>query len=158
MNCPTRKSLGEILAIFCKKYENAKSMATSKHKFQKLVFNPVNQKLVYFPDELQKLARDAFATAAHAIIEDFIYAKLPPHLNTAINQVHFENGTYEQIVTHLGKGLELNILEAPDELQIYTVSQHATNTDANRPKPTCHHCNKPAQYKTQRRLLKKRKE
>ena len=37
-----------------------------------LVFNPQNQKLVDFPDELQKLAKDAFGIAAHAIIQQFI--------------------------------------------------------------------------------------
>ena len=42
---------------------------------QKLVFNPANQKVVDFLDELQKLAKDAFGIAAHAIIEQFIYAK-----------------------------------------------------------------------------------
>ena len=55
-------------------------MATAKQKFQKLVFNAANQKLVDFLDELQKLAKDAFGIAAHAIIEQFIYAKMPPHL------------------------------------------------------------------------------
>ena len=55
-------------------------METAKHKFQKLVFNPANQKLVDFLDELQKLAKDAFGIAAHAIIEQFIYAKMPPNL------------------------------------------------------------------------------
>ena len=56
-------------------------MATANHKFQKLVFNPANQKLVDFLDELQKLAKDAFSIAAHAIIiEQSIFAKKPPQL------------------------------------------------------------------------------
>ena len=55
-------------------------MATAKHKFQKLVFDPANHKLVDSLDELHKLAKDAFGIAAHAIIEQFIYAKMPPHL------------------------------------------------------------------------------
>ena len=76
-------------------------MATAKHKFQKLVFNPANQKLEDFLDELQKLAEDAFGIVAHAIIEQFIYGKMPPHLKKSINQAHSENGTFEQIVTHL---------------------------------------------------------
>ena len=33
-----------------------------------------------------------------------------------------ENGTYEQIVTHLEKELELNRLESPDESQMNTVT------------------------------------
>ena len=104
-------------------------MATSKLKFQKLVFNPANQKLVDFLDELQRLAKDAFGIAAHAIIEQFIYAKMPPHLKKSINQAHLENGTYDQIVTHLGRELELNGLEAPDELQINTVSHNTVNAN-----------------------------
>ena len=67
-------------------------MATAKHKVQKLVFNPANHKLVDFLDELQKLAQDAFGIAAHAIIEKFIYAKMPPDLKKSINQAHLENG------------------------------------------------------------------
>ena len=117
-------------------------MSTAKHKFQKLVFNPANQKLVDFLDELPKLAKDAFGIAAHAIIEQFIYAKIPPHLKKSINQAHLQNGTYEQIVTQLERELELNGLEAPDELPINNVSQQPTNTDAHRPKTTCHHCKK----------------
>ena len=68
-----------------------------------------------------------------------------------------ENGTYEQIVTHLERELELNGLEAPDELPINNVSQQPTNTNANRPRPTCHHCKKPGRYRNQCRLLKKQR-
>ena len=57
INGPTRENLGEILAVFRRKYVKPQSMATAKHKFQKLVFNPANQKLVDFLDELQKLAK-----------------------------------------------------------------------------------------------------
>ena len=140
INGPIRENLGEILAVFQKKYVEPQWMATAKHKFQKLVFNPANQKLVDFLDELQKLVKDAFGNAAHPIIEHLIYAQMPPHIRKPINQAHLENGTYEQIVTHLGKELELNCLEAPDELQINNVSHNATNTNADRPKPSCHHC------------------
>ena len=115
-------------------------MTLTKHRFQKIVFNPANQKLVDFLDELQKLAKHAFGKAAHAIIEQFIYAKLPPHLKKSKNQAHLQNGTYEQILTHLERELQLNCLEAPDELQINNVSQQPTNNNADRPKPTCHQC------------------
>ena len=60
-------------------------MATAKHKFQKLVNNPVNQKFVDFLDELQKLANDAFKIAAHVIIDQFMYVKTPPHLKKSLN-------------------------------------------------------------------------
>ena len=98
---PNRENLGEILTVFRRKYVKPQSMATAKHKFQQLVFNPANQKLIEFLDELQNLAKDAFGVAAQAIIDQFINAKMPPHLKKSINQAHFENGTYEQIVTHL---------------------------------------------------------
>ena len=133
-------------------------MATGKHKLRKLVFNPANQKLVDFLDELQRRARDAFGIAAHAIIEQFIYAKVPPHLEKSINQAHLENGTYEQNVTHLERELELNGLEAPDELQINIVSHNTVNANADRTKPTCHYCKKRGHYKNQCRLLKKQRE
>ena len=101
INGPTWENLGEILAVFRRKYVKPQSMATAKHKFQKLVFNPANQKLVDFLDELQKLAKDAVGIAPHAIIDQFIYAKMPPHLKKSINQAQLENGRYELIVTHL---------------------------------------------------------
>ena len=113
-----RENLGEILPVLRRKYVKPPSMATAKHKFQRLVFNPANQKLINFLDELQKLAKDAFGVAAHAIIEQFIYAKMPPHLKKSINQAHLEIGTYEQFVSYLERELELNSWEAPDELQI----------------------------------------
>ena len=97
-------------------------MATAKHKFQQLVFNPANQKLIDFLDELQKLAKNPFGVDAQAIIEQFIYAKVPPHLKKSKNQAHLENGTYEQIVIHLEKELEPNSLEYPDEIQMNTVT------------------------------------
>ena len=61
---PNREKLGELLTVFRRKYVKPQSMATAKHKFQRLVFNPANQKLIDFLDELQKLAKDAFGVAA----------------------------------------------------------------------------------------------
>ena len=101
-------------------------MATGKHNFQKLVFNPANQKLVDFLDELQHLGKDAFGLAAHAIIEQFIYAKMPPHLEKSINKAHLENGTCEQIVTHLKRGIRAHWFGS---------SRRATNKQCE---PTCH--------------------
>ena len=40
----TLENLAEILAIIRRKYVKPESMATAKHKFQKLVFNPANHK------------------------------------------------------------------------------------------------------------------
>ena len=80
---------------------------------------------------------------------------MPPHVKKSLNQAHLENGTNEQIVTHLEKELELNGLEAPYEPQTNLVSQHATITNADRPKTTCHHFRKRELQKNWCRLLKK---
>ena len=60
IDSPNRKNLTENLTVFRKKYVKPQSMATAKHKFQQIVFNPVNQKLIDFLDELQKLAKKCF--------------------------------------------------------------------------------------------------
>ncbi len=98
INGPTRENLQEILAGFRRKYVKPQSMSTAKHNFQKLVFNPANQNLVDFLDELQKLAKNAFGIAAHAIIEQFIYAKMPPHLKKSINQAHLEKARMNKLL------------------------------------------------------------
>ena len=114
---PNIENLGEILTVFRRKYVKPQSMAEAEHKFQRLICNRAKEKVIEFLDELQKLANDAFGVAAQEIIEQFIYAKLPSHPKKSINQAHLESGTFEQIVSHLEKDLELNGLEAPDELQ-----------------------------------------
>ena len=155
---PNRENLGEILTVFRRKYVKPQSMATLKHKFQRPVFNPSNQKLIDFLVELQKLAKDAIGGAAQAIIEQFIYAKMPPHLKKSNNQAHLENGTYEQIVSHFERELELNGLEAPEEMPINTVTQQTPQQNTNKPRPTCHHCKKPGRYQNQCRQLKREKD
>ena len=74
---PNRENMGEILTVFRRKYVIPHSMATAKHKSQRLVFNPANHNLIDFLDELQKLRKDAFGVAAQEIIKKFIYAKMP---------------------------------------------------------------------------------
>ena len=155
---PNRDNLGQNMTVFRRKYVKPQSMATAKHKFQRMVFNPANQKLIDFLDELQKLAKDAFGVAAQAIIEHIIYAKMPPHLRKSINQAHLENGTYEQIVSHLERELELNALEATDEMPINTVTQQAPQQNSEKPKLTCHHCKKPGHYQNQCSQLKREKD
>ena len=64
-------------------------------------------------------------------------------MKKSINQAHLDNGTYEQTVSLLERELELNGLEAPDELQINTVTQQVTQQNSEKPTRTCHHCKKP---------------
>ena len=56
---------------------------------------------------------------------------MPPHLKKSINQAHLEHGTYEQIVTHFDRELELNSLESPDETQVNTVT-HKHQIEGNK--------------------------
>ena len=86
---------------------------------------------------------------------------MPPHLkkdNKSCPPREWHVITIYQFVTHLRREIELNGLEAPNELQINTVSQQPTNTNADRLKPTCHHCKKPGHYKNQCGLLRKQRE
>ena len=48
IDSPNRENLTEILTVFPRKYVKPQSLATAKHKFPQLVFNPVNQKLIDF--------------------------------------------------------------------------------------------------------------
>ena len=77
---PNRENVGEFLSVFPRKDAKPQSIATTKHNFQRLVFSPANQKVKDFLDEFQKLTKDAFEVTTQAIIEQFIYAKKPPHL------------------------------------------------------------------------------
>ena len=126
--------MGEILTVFRRKYVKPQSMATAKHKFKPMVFNLANQKLIDFLDELQKLAKEAFGVTGQAIIEQFIYDKMPPHMKKSVNQEKLKKGTYEQIVSHFENEMELNGLKAPDTLQIKTVTQQATQQNTEKPK------------------------
>ena len=66
------------------------------------------------------MAKDAFGRAAHAIIAQFIHAKLPADLMKLVDQAQLDQGTEEQNVTYLEKEPELNGLEVPDELHVNT--------------------------------------
>ena len=79
---PNRENLTEILTVFRRKYVKPQSMATAKHKFQQLIFNTANQKLIDILDELQKLAKDAFGVAAQAIKQSLTNSYMPKCLHT----------------------------------------------------------------------------
>ena len=86
--------------------------------------------LIGFLDGLQRVAKEAFRVAAQTVNEQFIFAKMPPHLNKSINPDQLQNGNHEKIVSHLEWGLEFNGLEIPDEFQMNTVTQHDTKPSA----------------------------
>ena len=94
------------------------------------MFQHENQKLPDFLEDLQESAEKAFGEAAPQMIENLIFAKTPPHLKKSIIQAYLENGTYEQIVRHLEREMELNGLEADEPLvktQMTVVKQQSNS-------------------------------
>ena len=61
------------------------------------------------------------------MIDSLLYAKLPPKLKRSVNMARLENGTYEEIVAHLERELELNALEESDDLPMATMVSASTN-------------------------------
>ena len=131
-------TLEDILKVFRRKYVKPESSASAKHRFNKLSFEPENQKLPDFLEELQESAEKAFGDKAHQMIENLLYAKMPPHLKNSINQAYLENGSYDQIVKHLEREMELNGLEADEPLvkTQMTVTKKDQKTEKSNKKQT----------------------
>ena len=55
------------------------------------------------------------------MVESLLYAKLPPKLKRSVNMVKLENDSYDKIVQHLERELELNALKEPDKLPMATM-------------------------------------
>ena len=141
-----KKTLDEVLVVFRRKYVKPESQATAKHKWHKLTFDPNTKSLPDFLEELNECAERAFGDNAQHMIDSLLYAKLPPHLKRSLNLAYLENGTYDQIVTHLERELELSGLEIDGELTIPTMTalpptDNQQNTEQT--KIICHYCKKP---------------
>ena len=128
INTANRQTLKDILAVFRRKYVKPESQATAKHKWHRLVFDPNTMKLPDFLEELNQGAEKAFGENAQAMIDSLLYAKLPPKLKRSVNMARLENATYEEIVTHLERELELNGLEEGDDIPVATMSTAPTAT------------------------------
>ena len=165
INSTNRQTLEDILAVFRRKYVKPESQATAKHKWHKLVFDPNTMKLPDFLKELNQGAEKAFGEHAQAMIDSLFYAKLPPKLKSSVNMARLENATYEEIVTHLERELELNGLEKGDDIHVPTMSTALTATRPGTgllssgidPNITCNYCKKPEHVKDDCRKLKKRR-
>ena len=118
----------DILAVFRRKYVKPESQATAKHKWHRLVFDPNTMKLPDILEELNQAAEKAFGENVQAMIDSILYAKLPPKLKRSGNMARLENATYEEIVTHLERELELNGLEEGDNIPVPTMSTAPTAT------------------------------
>ena len=127
INSINRQTLEDVLVIFRRKYVKPESQATAKHKWHRLTFDPNTMKLPDFLEELNQGAEKAFGENAKSMIDSLLYAKLPPKLKRSVNMARLENGTYEEIVAHLERELELNALEESDDLPMATMASASTN-------------------------------
>ena len=166
INTANRHTLEDILAVFRRKYVKPESQATAKHKWHRLVFDPNAMKLPDFLEELNQGAEKAFGENAQAMIDSLLYAKLPPKLKRSVNMARLENATYEEIVTHLERELELNGFEEGDDIPVPTMSTAPTATRPGTgllssgidPNITCNFCKKPGHVKDDCRKLKRKEE
>ena len=123
-------------------------------------------KLPDFLEELNQGAAKAFGENAQAMIDSLLYAKLPPKLKRSVNMARLENDSYEEIVTHLERELELNGLEGGDDITVPTMSTAPTATRPGTgllssgfdPNITCNYCKKPGHVKDECRKLKRKEE
>ena len=129
INSINRQTLEDVLVIFWRKYVKQESQATAKHKWHRLTFDPNTMKLPDFLEELNQGAEKAFGENAKSMIDSLLYAKLPPKLKRSVNMARLENGTYEEIVAHLERELELNALEESDDLPMAIMASASTSNN-----------------------------
>ena len=170
INTANRQTLEDILAVFRRKYVKPESQATAKHKWHSLMFDPNTMKLLDFHEELNQRAEKAFGENAQAMIDSLLYAKLPPKLKRSVKMATLENATYEEIVTHLERELELNELggrsKEGDDNPVPTLSTAPTAPRPGTsllfsgidPNITCNYCKKPGHIKGESRKLKRKEE
>ena len=108
MTKSTQGHLNDILAGFRCRYVRQQSVATARCKWEKLSFNPSQQTFPGFLKQYQKLAQEASGEDAPRFIETSFYAKMPPHIKRVLNQARLETESYETMVQHLEKDMELN--------------------------------------------------
>ena len=127
INSINRQTLGDVLVIFRRKYMKPESQATAKHKWHRLFFDTNTMKLPHFLEELNQWDEKAFVENAKNMIDSLLYAKRSPKLKRSVNMTCLENGTYEEIVAHLERELELNELEKSEDLPMATMASASTS-------------------------------
>ena len=122
-------------------------------------------KLPDFLEELNQGAETAFGENAKSMIDSLLYAKLPPKLKQSVNMARLENGTYEEIVAHLERELELNALEESDDLPLTTMASASTSNNNllsnginTNKKAQCSYCKATGHFYKSCPKLKKKKE
>ena len=136
-----KQTLDDVLLVFQRKHVKPKSQATANHKWHKLTFDPNTKSLSDFLEELNECAQKAFGDNDQHMIDSLLYAKLPPYLKWSLNLAYLKNGTYDQIVAHFERELELSGLENNGELTIPTmivVPPENNQQNAEQNKTVCH--------------------
>ena len=137
----TREHLNDILAGFRRRYVRQQSVATARCKWENLSFNPSQQTFPDFLEQNQKLAQEAYGEDAPRFIETSFYAKMPPHLKKVLNQARLETESYETMVQHLEREIELNRLATNDNLSItgvHNIEPSSQQQQNNPPKQRDH--------------------
>ena len=75
-----RKTLDDVLIVFRPKHVAPESQATAKHKWQKLSFDIETKSLSDFLEKLNQCAERVLGDNAQKMIDNLLYAKLPPQL------------------------------------------------------------------------------
>ena len=163
INSTHRQTLEDVLVILRRKYVTPESQATAKHKWHRLVFDPNTMKLPDFLEELNQGAEKAFGGHAQKMIDNHQYAKLPPKLKRSVDMARLENGSYDEIVAHLERELELNAFEESDHLPIATMTSSSAKpktplTTGQTSDITCTYCKDKGHMVKDCEKLKKKKE
>ena len=144
----TGDHLNDILAGFRRRYVRQQSVATARCKWENLSFNPSQQTFPDFLEQYQKLAQEAYGEDAPRFIETSFYAKMPPHLKKVLNQARLETESYETMVQHLEREIELNGLATTVDTSITGIHKIEPSLQQQQNKPpkttgTCFGCGNP---------------
>ena len=141
----TKTNITDITAGFRRRYVKTQSVATARCKWENLTFDPANQTFQDFLEIYQKLAQEAYADDAPRFIETSFYAKMPAHLKRVLNQARLETASYETMVQHLEREMELNGLANPESTTFTGILNVEPTNNPNQKKPpktasTCFGC------------------
>ena len=149
ISASNKKTLGDVLIVFQRKFVKPETQATAKYKWHKITFDPNTKSLPDFLKELNECAERESGDNAQHLIDSLLNAKLPLHLKRSLNLAYLESGTYDQLVAHLERELELSGLENHGELTIPTMTAVTPNDNqqnTEKAKILCHYCKKPGHF------------